>query len=127
MSVKPQLLAWITCDAIYVDPYSGKHTLLGIFSSLKAPKFPVTHPRMIWFLTLTDVGVGDHLLKIRIGLPMGESKQIVDRKFVSQSPAHRINLINEVKNLEFEEPGNYSIQIEIDDQMVLAISFPIFE
>ena len=31
MSTKPQVLAWITCDSVYVDPATGKHTLLGIF------------------------------------------------------------------------------------------------
>jgi hypothetical protein len=122
---KPQLLCWLTCDAVYVDPTSGKHTLLGVFSNLKAPTFPVHHKSMIWFLTLTDVSVGEHNLKISISLPMDEPKKIVERVFHSQSPAHRINLVNEINNLAFETPGNYSIQIEIDDQMLLAIGFPV--
>lgn len=121
----PQLLCWITCDAVYVDPSSGKHTLLGIFSNLKAKAFPVTHKSMVWFLGLTDVASGEHELKISISMPMEEPKLIVQRRFSSQSPAHKINLVNEINNLTFDKPGNYSIQIEINDEMLLAIGFPV--
>ena len=34
-------------------------------------------------------------------------------------------LKEELQRLKFEEPGNYSILIEIDDQVVLASTFPI--
>ena len=70
MSTKPQVLAWITCDSVYVDPATGKHTLLGIFSNLRAKEFPVVHPRMIWFLSFSDLTQGKHHLKISIGISM---------------------------------------------------------
>ena len=35
------------------------------------------------------------------------------------------NLINDIHRLKFEDEGNYSILIEIDDQVVLASTFPI--
>ena len=74
MSTKPQVLAWITCDSVYVDPATGKHTLLGIFSNLRAKEFPVVHPRMIWFLSFSDLTKGKHQLKISIGIPMSEEE-----------------------------------------------------
>jgi len=127
MSTNPQVLAWITCDSVYVDPATGKHTLLGIFSNLRANDFPVTHPRMIWFLSFSDLTQGAHQLKISIGIPMSEEdpRVIIDRNFDSPGPHHRINLINDIHRLKFENPGNYSILIEIDDQVVLASTFPI--
>src|SRR5690606_23798218 len=64
---KPQLLAWITCDGVHIDPGSGKHTLLGVFSNIKARRFPVVHPRMVWFITLTDLQVGKHVIRILFG------------------------------------------------------------
>ena len=129
MSTKPQVLAWITCDSVYVDPATGKHTLLGIFSSLRAKEFPVVHPRMVWFLSFSDLTIGKHQLKITIGLTMAEEepRTIINREFESPGPQHRINLINDIHRLKFEEPGNYSILIEIDDQVVLASTFPIIE
>ena len=127
MSTKPQVLAWITCDSVYVDPATGKHTLLGIFSNLRAKEFPVVHPRMIWFLSFSDLTKGKHQLSISIGIPMSEEnpRQIIQKAFESPGRHHRINLINDIQRLKFEEPGNYSILIEIDDQVVLASTFPL--
>ena len=86
MSTKPQVLAWITCDSVYVDPATGKHTLLGIFSNLRAKEFPVVHPRMIWFLSFSDLTQGKHHLKISIGIPMSDEdpRTIIKREFESR-------------------------------------------
>ncbi len=120
-----QILAFITCDGIHIDPLSGKHTILGVFSNLQAERFPVVHPRMIWFLTVMDVPVGSHHLSISIGLPTESPRTVVDRDFESRSPAQRINLINDIQNLRFKAPGDYTIMIEIDDEPLLVTSFPV--
>ncbi len=127
MSAKPQLLAWLTCDSIYIDPVTGKQSLLGIFSKIKARQFPFAHPKMIWFISLTDCKAGDHILTISMGLPMDEPRQILSREFKSDSPVQRINLINEIHNLKFAEAGNYSVHIEVDDETILAMTFPVLE
>lgn len=120
-----QLLAFLTCDGIHIDPLSGKHTILGVFSNLHAERFPVVHPRMIWFLTLMDVPVGNHHLQMTIGLPMESHRTVVDREFESKSPAQRINLINDIQNLRFKAPGDYSIVIDVDDENLLVTGFPV--
>lgn len=125
MSSSVQLLAFLTCDGIHIDPLSGKHTILGVFSNLHAERFPIVHPRMIWFLTLMDVPVGQHNLQITIGLPTESSRVVVDRDFESKSPAQRINLINDIQNLRFKAPGDYSIVIEVDDETLLVTGFPV--
>jgi hypothetical protein len=114
MAVKPQLLTWITCDSVHIDPATGKHYLLGCFSNLRARKFPATHPRMIWFLTLTDLKPGKHTLKLSYGQDMETIQKIV-------------NLINELRNLRFEEPGTYQILIEVDDEPLLVNSLVVSE
>lgn len=125
MPTKPSLLAWITCDGVHIDPGSGKHTLLGIFSNIKAVSFPVTHPYMIWFLTITDVQPGKHQIRISMGLDPTNPAELLKREFESKSPLHRINLINEMRLLRFEQPGEYSILIEIDDEPLLATSLAV--
>jgi hypothetical protein len=69
------------------------------------------------------------MLKISIGIPMAEDepRTIINREFDSPGPQHRINLINDIQRLKFETPGNYSILIEIDEQVILASTFPITE
>jgi hypothetical protein len=122
---KPQLLAWLTCDGVHIDPGSGKHTVLGIFSNIQARQFPVTHPFMIWFLTITDCSAGSHKLKISMGLGPTRMQQLLERPFDSQSPLHRINLINEIRNLSFPAPGDYALLIEIDDEPLLATNIAV--
>ena len=82
---------------------------------------------MVWFISLTDCPTGEHTLSISMGLPMEPAREILSRKFVSDNPAKRINLINEIQNLKFEKPGNLSIVIDVDDHTLLAMSFPVLE
>jgi hypothetical protein len=124
---KPQLLAWLLCDAVHIDPSSGKHTILGVFSNIMAKRFPVVHPHMVWFMTLTDVSAGSHKMKISMGLNPMDPKPLIERPFESQGPLVRINLINEIRNLVFQQPGEYSILIEIDDEPLLATNLMVGE
>jgi hypothetical protein len=68
MNTKPQVLCWLMCDGVHIDPATGKHTLLGVFSAIRGRQFPLTHPFMIWFLTLSDVPAGKHKIRISLGL-----------------------------------------------------------
>jgi Family of unknown function (DUF6941) len=124
---KPQLLVWLTCDGVHIDPATGKHTILGVFSNIKARGFPVVHPFMIWFITLTDVSPGQHHIRISLSLDPTHPVELIRRPFESQSPLHRINLINEIRNLSFNQPGDYSILIEIDDEPLLATNLTVSE
>lgn len=125
MNSKPQLLAWLTCDGVHIDPGSGKHTILGIFSNIKAHHFPITHPFMVWFLTLTDCAPGEHKMKLSMGLDPQRMQLLIERPFDSASPLHRINLINEIRNLTFPVPGDYSIEIEVDDEPLLVTNLTV--
>lgn len=125
MQSKPQLLAWVTCDGVHIDPGSGKHTLLGVFSNIKARRFPVVHPRMMWFITLTELQAGKHTIRILFGHGLETPKEVVARDFEAQNPLQRVNLINEIRNLRFEKPGDYSITIEVNDEPILVTSLQV--
>jgi hypothetical protein len=127
LNSKPQLLAWLLCDAVHIDPGTGKHTILGVFSNIMAKRFPVVHPHMVWFMTLTDVAAGSHSMRISLGLDPMDLKSLIERPFESQGPLVRINLINEIRNLSFPQGGEYSILIEIDDEPLLATSITVAE
>lgn len=125
MQSKPQLLAWVTCDGVHIDPGSGKHTILGVFSNIHARQFPLIHPFMIWFLTITDCAPGEHRMKISMGIGNANPQPLLERPFESRSPLDRINLINEIRNLPFPAPGEYALLIEIDDEPLLATNITI--
>jgi len=126
MNSKPQLLAWITCDGAHIDPATGKHTILGVFSNIRAKQFPVTHPLMVWFLTLTDCSTGKHQVRISMGTDPTSMHPLMERSFESPDPLQRINLINEIRNLTFPTPGEYSILVEVDEELILATSLTVF-
>ena len=123
---KPQLLAWLTCDGVHIDPGSGKHTILGVFSNIQARQFPVTHPFMIWFLTISDCAAG-RAQAAHLDGPRCHAirSRCSSAPFESQSPLHRINLINEIRNLSFPQPGDYSLLIEIDEEPLLATNLTV--
>ena len=125
MHSKPQLLCWLTCDGVHLDPGSGKHTILGVFSNIKAQHFPITHPFMVWFMTLTDCATGPHRMKISMGLDPTRPQELIARPFDSHSPLQRINLINEIRNLTFPQAGDYSLLVEIDDEPILATNLTV--
>lgn len=125
MQAKAQLLAWLMCDGVHIDPATGKHTILGVFSNIQAKRFPVTHPFMIWFMTLTECSTGRHEVKISLGPDPTQLQPLIRRSFESPSPLQRINLINEIRNLAFPAAGEYSILIEVDDEPILATSMHV--
>ncbi|MGA1205803.1 MAG: DUF6941 family protein [Opitutales bacterium] len=127
MAVKPQLLTWITCDAVHIDPATGKHYLMGCFSNLRARTFPAVHPRMIWFVTLTDLKPGKHQLRVSYGLDMENISKLIERPFEAHHPLDKVNLINELRNLRFEQPGAYQILVEVDDEPLLVNSLTVSE
>ncbi len=113
------------CDAVHIDPATGKHTILGVFSNIQAKQFPVTHPLMVWFLTLTDCATGEHEIRISMGRDPTQMQPLIKRTFESPHPLQRINLINEIRNLSFPEPGEYSLNIEVDEELILATSMNV--
>jgi len=125
MQSKAQLLAWLTCDGVHLDPATGKHTILGVFSNIRAHRFPVTHPFMIWFMTLTDCASGPHKIRILLGVDPTQMQLLLERTFESPGPPPRIHLTNEIRNLAFPAAGDYSIVIEVDDEPILATSLAV--
>ncbi len=110
---------------MHIDPATGKHTILGVFSNIRGRQFPVVHPFMVWFLTLSDVPAGSHKIRIAMGLEPTNLTPLIERNFDSQGQLQRINLINEIRNLSFPKEGDYSLLIEIDDEPLLATNIVV--
>jgi hypothetical protein len=124
-NLKPQMLSWMVCDAVHVDPATGKYYLLGVFSQLHVRQFPAQHPRMVFFLSVAGVSAGKHKLSVSYGLPMEEQTKLFDREFEAQNPMQRISLISELQGLGFKKPGNYAISVDIDDENLLVTSLAV--
>ena len=62
-----------------------------------------------------------------MGMNPTQLQPLIERDFESQSPLHRINLINEIRNLSFPQPGDYSLMIEVDDEPLLATNLTVIQ
>ena len=108
----PDVLSLIVCDQIITDRVTGKVSLIGMFSAIHTPRFPVRHPQICVHVALTD-GRGKTPLTIRIvdaneaRKPLVEGKGIVEFK----DPRMIANLALQFHGLRFPEPGQYRVQI----------------
>ncbi len=60
-----------------------------------------------------------------MGLEPTKTIPLLERPFESLDPVQRINLINEISNLCFPQPGEYCIVVEIDDEPLLVTTLAI--
>jgi len=56
---QPEVLAMILCDQVIRDQITGKMSVIGSFSEIKAAEFPATHKNMAVYVALTE-GEGDY-------------------------------------------------------------------
>jgi len=75
---------------------------------------------MVWFLSLADVSYGEHRLRLSLHKDLDTPRVIVEKDFFSEGPLKVLNLISEIQNLEFPQPGDYNVTVEIDDQTLLV-------
>ncbi len=61
---EPYCLAMVLCDHVHRDGTTGKHTLLGTFSTFRAGKFPAKVAFCVYF-AVTD-GLGPTMLQLRL-------------------------------------------------------------
>jgi hypothetical protein len=108
----PEALALLICDQIITDRMTGKQSLIGMFSVIHAMKFPVTHPQLSVFASLTG-GHGEVGLTIRIVDSNEARKPLVEGngKVRFSSPLAIANLALQFHGLTFVEPGEYRVQL----------------
>jgi len=111
----PDVLALIVCDQIITDRITGKQSLIGMFSAIHAPRFPVAHPHLCVFTALTD-GRGKTPVTIRLvdgedaRPPLVQGKGVVEFK----NPRAIANLALQFHGLVFPVPGDYRVQLLVD-------------
>jgi hypothetical protein len=108
----PIPLAMVVCDAIWIDPSTGKHFLLGLFSEIAARDFPAMHPLIAVHVCMTDAE-GKILIKLQL-VDVDESR---DPLFMVENelefPDRRANIVMmaQLRGVVFPEPGEYRLQL----------------
>ncbi len=111
-SQAPFALSMIICDAVHLDPGTGKAFILGCFASIGATDFPALHPEMTVFAEVTDChGPTPFLVRIvdvdESSEPIAEARAVIDIPDPLATPF----LVLRLSGLTFPEPGEYRIQL----------------
>jgi hypothetical protein len=114
----PVVLAMLICDHIHRDS-SGKHFILGVFNKLNCSTFPITHPVMAIYLSLTEV---QHrgTLRLRV-IHVNEDRDpvyVTNAKFEAHDPVAVVEATFSIHNVTFSEPGSYRVQAFFNDEMI---------
>lgn len=107
----PYVLALIICDAVYIDPATGKKTILGVFTAVRASSFPVIFPLITVYAALTD-GRGKIPITFRL-TTVDDDTVVVETvgEISSDDPRAVCELIINFGNVPFPSPGEYRLQL----------------
>jgi hypothetical protein len=116
----PYPLAMVICDTTWIDPASGKRTILGCFDVIQARSFPAVYPIMGVFLSLTD---GRDRTTISIRLVDAEEER--DPLFLAETevdfadPRQVVEFDFYFTGVVFPLPGEYRVQLFAADEPLL--------
>jgi hypothetical protein len=129
----PKLDFAFLADAAEAQPGKKFYVLGGGVDSIGARQFPVVHPYLSLVLRLlvhpTEVG-RDHSLEIRLMDSDGGELARVDGNFNASGPGQpgreiALPLVMNMVSTRFESPGDYSVEILIDNQHAKSLPLRI--
>ncbi len=103
------------CDVAHVSS-DGKISVLGIFDSISARKFPVTHNRMVIFVNWQG-DEGNYSISLRLINPNGKDTiQPLKLRVNIHKGGSKANMISELNRINFQTPGGYIVEISVEGQ-----------
>ena len=118
--INPYPLAMVLCDAIWMDPATGKRTLLGCFSAIGSRRFPTEHLTMAVYIALTG-GRGVATVKLQFA-DAAESRPpilMAEAEVEFRDPRAVVEMGFPVRALEVPEPGEYAFQVCAEDELLV--------
>ena len=124
--ILPDLQCSLICEDIRQEA-SGNFILLGILSFIRVPQLPVTVLKLCVFNRWT-AGMGEFTERVRLIGPDGETQLRESKvKFTLEDGTHNATNASVFGQLQFQTPGAYHIEVEVDDVMKLRYALPVIE
>lgn len=123
---KPNHIALVLCDSIYSDP-TGKLALVGLFNGITGSGFPLTHPRLAVFVSLTGLRSG---MVGKLEIVRGDNEEPIvstTGEFPPSSPIDILDMQFFLNNVVFPEPGTYFIRFSGNGHPLAQRPFEIRE
>lgn len=123
--VKPKLISALTCDQVITDK-TGKHTLIGLFSDIKAEEFPARHPHMVlfcaWLNRQTDE---DYKLRVDITDPNNEELVKIEGDISFKKDKLITYGIFEFDGVVFKQEGMHLFEVYFDNEKIIQVPIKI--
>ena len=107
-----------------------KVNIIGIFETINAAKFPITHPK---FVVIGSILPSKDKFKMSIILSDSKGKPLmnnINEKEINLPPEAQnknFNFIIEIINPSFPESGNYTVKIEVDGKSIGEKTLKVME
>ena len=119
------------CDT--AADYGGKLCLLGAFDTILAAKFPAMHPfcSVALRIVFRDTDEGKHTLRVNLidadgqSLLPGMPVTPLDIRMPENQFFATVNLVFNLQGMRFNKPGQYSVDITLDEQMIARIPLQV--
>ncbi len=111
------------CDMAFLSK-DGKLNIIGIFERLNIVKFPVRQPKITFVMNL-NLQEGEYPFKIRL-VHVASNKEVAKMEGkINCKKKGKTGLINEFIDTVFPEPGEYAVEIWINDEPTGKVGFSL--
>ncbi len=126
MTPEPNVNAMLICDHVIVDKFTGKKSLIGIFENINSPIFPVAHPTLSIYISLTDAQ-GKYKIGLKV-VDLETDKQVGGADIPEIEVHDRLatsEVIMNMRGIRFAHPGKYVFNIYANDYPVGSKTFSV--
>ncbi len=126
--VKPSVQAFLVCDSVILDGFTGKKSVIGTFTHLWAPRFPCQHPQLGVYLCLTDA---EGLYEFELRLVYLDQDQVVGKAALSPVEIKDRLQIHDfgvnIPSLVFPGPGRYEFRLFANGSFITQKDFNVIQ
>ncbi len=122
--ILPDLQASLLCEEVRQEA-NGNLFIIGVFSFIRVPQLPIVAGRLCVFNRWT-AGVGQFTESVKLIAP--DQMTVLRKgeiKFELKDPSLHFTSVQLFGNVEFKVPGNYFVEVIVDDVMKLRYPIPV--
>ncbi len=114
----PTPIALVICESIYEDK-GGKRALIGLFNQIIAQRFPISHGGMFVFVSITSLRPKTICKLDIVNAETDALVAMMEGPLQDDNPVVVCDLVFEMRNLVFPEPGKYFVRFWGNDQILM--------
>jgi hypothetical protein len=127
---KPKLLAALLCDRVITDQKDGGHTLVGLFSEIKAHNFPARHHRMVFFCGWLNNNLQEnegHPFRVNLKGPDGSILANIKGEIEFKKDKTRTFVILNFAGIMFKSQGVHKFVLYLDEEKIIEVPFKLIK